>query len=121
MPRAKIVKEEKKSSLSEAINTIRSSPVLKNEDELKRPTSEVVDIMTFCDDPIYLNLPFNKLNLWLSQRVILKCFYMGTIGNKELSLTQEEWEWLYANESDEDRDGVIYRKNIKENNIDVRI
>jgi len=55
----------------------------------------IVDIMTFCDHPRYLNLPGNNFKLWLGQRVILKVFYMGTRGNESVRLTDEEWGWLY--------------------------
>jgi len=50
----------------------------------------------------------------LKKHIILKCFYMGTLGNEKLTLSQEEWEWLYKNEPDEERDGVTYKKNIKD-------
>ena len=73
---------------------------------------EIVDIITFCEGSQYLNLPGNNFHLWMSQRVILKCFYMGTRGNEKLKLTQEEWAWLYGKEDDEERDGVKYEKNI---------
>ena len=59
-----------------------------------------VDIMTFCDSPEYLNLPTNNLNLWVGQRVILKCFYMGSRGNEDIELTSEEWTWLYDRQLD---------------------
>ena len=77
---------------------------------------KIVDIITFCDGSLYLDLlnPDNDLNLYLAQRVILKCFYMGTIGNENLNLTQAEWEWLYSKENDEEKDGVTYEKNIKD-------
>lgn len=55
----------------------------------------IVDIMTFCDHPRYLNLPGNNFKLFLGQRVILKVFYMGTRGNEDVLLTDEDWNWLY--------------------------
>lgn len=55
----------------------------------------IVDIMTFCDHPRYLDLPGNNFHLWMGQRVILKVFYMGTRGNEDVVLTDEEWKWLY--------------------------
>lgn len=60
----------------------------------------LVDIITFCESPEYLNLPKNNFNLFLSQKVVLKCFYMGTPGNEDMVLTQEEWNWLYEKKQD---------------------
>ena len=65
-----------------------------------KTTNGIVDIMTFCDSPELLNLPGNNFNLWVSQKVVLKCLYMGTIGNENISLTKEEWQWLYDNKQD---------------------
>ena len=55
----------------------------------------IVDVITFCEDPRYLNLPGGNFKLYMSQKIVLKAFYMGTTGNKNLRLTQEEWQWLY--------------------------
>jgi len=99
--------------LEEAILQINTkNPILKKNKGYK----EIVDIITFCDHPDYLNLPSeeNQLDLWTSQRVILKCFYKNTIGNEDLHLNKEEWEWLYGNEEDETLEGVTYERNIKE-------
>ena len=74
----------------------------------------IVDIMTFCNDPRYLNLPDSNLNLWLAQKIVLKSFYIGTRGNENVKLTEEEWKWLYDNGKDEERDGVVFEKNIDE-------
>lgn len=78
------------------------------------PGANIVDIMTFCNDERYLDLQNNNFFLYVSQRTILKTFYMGTIGNETLSLDQDEWEWLHANENNEERDGAVYEKNIKD-------
>ena len=74
---------------------------------------KIVDIITFCDDPLYLNLLTNRLNLYIPQRIILKAFYMGTIGNESLKLTTEEWQWLHDNEEPEEKDGEVYDSNMK--------
>ena len=90
----------------------RQNPELKPEDPAKDSGADgIVDIITFCNDPAYLNLPGNNFNLWLPQKVILKTFYMGTIGNESLQLKKEEWEWLHNNAEDEKRDGEMYEKN----------
>lgn len=105
MPRRK---EAPKNYLMDAINEIeKSNPAAGNS------LNKIVDIVTFCNDPRYLDLPNNNFHLWISQRTILKAFYSGTRGNENLKLTKEEWEWLYANELDEERDGIKYEKNIK--------
>lgn len=114
MPRTIVKKEEKSNSLAEAIREIKLSPLLTKPEDSKKSAHKMLDVMSFCNDPSYLDLANNQLNLWISQRVILKCFYMGTIGNENLTLSQEEWEWLYSNEPDEERDGAIYKKNIKD-------
>jgi hypothetical protein len=56
----------------------------------------VVDIITFCERPDLLNLPGGNLKLFLSQRVILKSFYMGSKGNLDVRLNDEEWNWIYT-------------------------
>jgi hypothetical protein len=92
--------------------------IKENNPELKKEENTgIVDIITFCDDPRYLNLldkTTNNLDLFLPQRIILKCFYKDTIGNENLKLTEKEWEWLYENEENEERDGSEYEKNIKD-------
>ena len=97
--------------LEEAILQINNSnPILKKEKDKR----EIVDVITFCNDPNYLDLPNNGLNLWMSQKVILKCFYKNTKGNENLKLTKDEWQWLYDNEEDEELEGVTYERNIKD-------
>lgn len=71
---------------------------LKREHDLiDHEDKSVVDIMTFCDSPKYLYLPGPESNfkLWTSQRVVLKCLYMGSFGNENLNLTDDEMQWLY--------------------------
>ena len=103
--------------LLEAISAIKSQNkgVLASKDteaeEIDIKTGDIVDIMTFCNNPNYLNLKGNNFNLFLAQRTILKTFYMGTIGNENLKLDKDEWDWLYLNSKDEDIDGIIYEKN----------
>jgi hypothetical protein len=95
--------------LEEAILQIsNSNPTLQ-----KKEDKEIVDVITFCERPEYLNLPGENLNLYIGQRVILKAFYRGTIGNEKLQLNKAEWEWLYDNEEDEVLDDVVYERNIK--------
>lgn len=104
--------EPKRDPLTEAIaeiqNTSDSIGVSKKKEKV------IVDIISFCDNPLYLDLPSSNLNLWMPQRVILKTFYMGTRGNENLKLTKEECEWLYKNKDNEDRDEIVYEKNLGE-------
>lgn len=114
MPRVKKEETNKSGSLSQAIQAIKLHPVM-TENEVKE--EEIVDIIKFCEDPRFLDLRMdspNGMELFPVQKIILKCYYIGTIGNEKLSLTQEEWEWLYKMEPDEDRDGEVYSKNIKD-------
>lgn len=110
MNKAKVTKQD---PLSVAIGALKAQNSAFSE---YSQYGEVVDIITFCDSPLYLDLlnPKNKLNLYVSQRIILKCFYMGDVGNENLKLTKEEWEWLYAKEEHEVLDGETYENNIKD-------
>jgi hypothetical protein len=103
-------KQKTVNPLEEAILQISNS----NPSLQKNQNKELVDVITFCEHPEYLNLPGENLHLYMGQRVILKAFYRGTIGNGELKFTKEEWSWLYENEDDEDLDGVKYERNIKD-------
>jgi len=78
----------------------------------KKEEDEIVDIITFCNNPKYLDLPSNNFHLRMSQKVMLKCFYIGTRGNEKLKLDKEEWEWLYSQKGDEIIGEYVYKKNI---------
>lgn len=77
-------------ALTQAIDRLK-----KDHDLIDAEDRSVVDIMTFCDSPKYLDLPGSNFHLWMSQRVVLKCLYMGTAGNELLRLTKDEVQWLY--------------------------
>jgi hypothetical protein len=115
MPRVfnKVKEEEVVNSFAQAIREIKSHPSINVKVE-ENTVPDIVDIMKFCEGKEYLNLPDNHLTLWISQRVILKSFYMGSIGNETLTLNQEEWEWLYKNEKDEILNNYTYTRNIKD-------
>lgn len=56
-------------------------------------SSFIPDIITFCESPDWLALPAhptNPINLYPMQKIILKAFYRGSIGNENLVLTDEE-------------------------------
>lgn len=114
----KILEEPQSNALISAIEEIKKNHALDTLSSKKiiesEKSNDIVDIITFCDSPLYLDLlnPENGLDLYVSQRVILKCFYIGTIGNENIKLSQKEWEWLYAQGKNEERDGIEYKKNI---------
>jgi hypothetical protein len=115
MPRVfnKVKEEEVVNPFAQAIREIKAHPSINVKVE-ENVAPDIVDIMKFCEGKEYLNLPGNHLTLWISQRVILKSFYMGSIGNENLTLNQEEWEWLYKNEKDEILNNYTYTRNIKD-------
>lgn len=110
MNNAKKYKQEGANPSASIFNEINSFLAPDKKDE------GLVDIMTFCNDPNYLNLPKNGLNLYASQKIILKSFYMGSLGNENLKLDDEEWEWLRskAKSGEEELDGVLYENNIND-------
>ena len=58
--------------------------------------STIVDIITFCEDPRFLNLPHQDppTPLWPMQKIVLKLVYRKSRGNETLTLTQEELDYL---------------------------
>lgn len=83
--------------LENVISKIRDDNKLENKSKNASADKEgIVDIITFCNRPDLLNLPNNGLDLFLSQRVILKAFYLGSRGNENVTLTEEEMGWLYV-------------------------
>jgi len=87
--------EGKENFLESLVNDIKESEGLsKKDEEIKE--EPLVDIITFCNSETLMDLPGQNFNLFLSQRVILKTFYMGTRGNENITLTDEEWNWLYT-------------------------
>jgi len=87
MPRVEKISLSEK--LKEQIDSIKNS--LPSASQAKIP-----DIITFCESPNFLGLKkYNDdgdvvSNLRLMQRIILKVFYRGSIGNEDLKLTEEE-------------------------------
>jgi len=72
---------------------------LESQHKLESPSTQpqskqIVDIITFCEDPNLLDLPGNNLILFPSQKIVLKCLYMGSRGNENLFLDAEEMQWL---------------------------
>jgi hypothetical protein len=64
----------------------------------------IVDIITFCEDPRFLDFKGQGLSLWPMQRVVLKMFYRGSEGNENLVLDESEVELLKKIAEEEELD-----------------
>lgn len=65
---------------------------------------KIVDIITFCEDPKYLNFAGQGINLWPMQKIVLKLFYRGSEGNEHVCLDDREIEILKSIHEEEDLD-----------------
>ena len=92
MPRTSKPKAPPRNVIQDAMKKIRASH---NLGDTKKGTVGIVDIETFCDSSDYLDLPHNNAELYKSQRIVLKCLYMGSRGNEHVKLTPDEMQWLY--------------------------
>ena len=111
------VKKKEDSSFSvafDALADLKKQHGLEDARHINTSKDNIVDIMTFCNDPLFLNLTSYNMPLFISQRVVLKSFYMGSRGNEKLTLTQEEWDWLYENEKICEISKVIEKIKLKE-------
>jgi len=82
----------KKQKKGEDLNSILSEMqqnILDISDDGKK---DIPDIITFCEGEDWLALPYgsNPIKLYPVQKLILKVFYRGTIGNKNITLTEQE-------------------------------
>ena len=70
---------------------------------------KVVDIITFCEDPAYLDFGGQNppITLWPMQKIVLKMFYRGSRGNEHVELTEEEMDILRGIAKDEDLDRAL--------------
>jgi hypothetical protein len=85
------MKDNKKTFLGDMISNIK--------DDVSSTTGkrDIPDIMTFCDSPEWLGLPshpVNPITLYPMQRIMLKIFYRGSIGNENIKLEDSEIELL---------------------------
>ena len=74
---------------------------------------QIPDIITFVESPDWLGLPHhdtNPINLFDMQRIMLKCFYRGSIGNEDLELTEREVEILENLGLNSDENGHVLDK-----------
>ncbi len=66
---------------------------LKKDISFINSSTEIPDIITFCEAPEWLGLsshPTNPIFLYPIQKIVLKAFYRGSPGNEDLRLTDEE-------------------------------
>jgi hypothetical protein len=89
-----VKKKENENLLENFINSIKNDEGLL-EQKKDKIDEGIVDVITFCNSAHLMDLPGQNFPLFLSQRVILKTFYMGTRGNENVTLNDEEWKWLY--------------------------
>lgn len=73
----------------------------------------IVDILTFCNSPRYLNLPEEGFHLYRGQAAILKIYYFGSLGNENVILTDDDWAWL----NEKGQDNVIQRLRAKTDGV----
>ena len=72
--------------------------------------STLPDIITFCEGEYYLNLKNQGWELYPMQKIMLKAFYRGTIGNENLKLTEEELQLCKEVGLDGDDHGNVLEK-----------
>ena len=84
----------------------------------------IVDIMKFCYDPQFLGLAEAGIHLHRPQEIVLKSLYMGTTGNRNLTLSPDDWMWLKHNEEWGDNhitlEKLRYREAQRETNLNFR-
>jgi len=103
--------KEKKQSIGDLIEEIQLDLV----DNTKK---EIPDIITFVESKEWLGIPFhpsNPLNLFSMQKIMLKVFYRGTIGNEDIELTEAEIELIEETGlNEDDRGNFLDKYNNKE-------
>tara|TARA_Y100000310_G_scaffold333763_1_gene411977 strand:+ start:6807 stop:9950 length:3144 start_codon:yes stop_codon:yes gene_type:complete len=99
-----MAKNKKKLSVGDIISDIKQTVSLSNQQ------SVIPDIITFCEDDNYLG--FNKQDIHLKdvQKMILKVFYRGSVGNENISLTAEEVELCVSLGLDDEERGDVLGK-----------
>jgi len=95
-----------KQSVGDLIDDIQLD--LEDNEERKIP-----DIITFVEGREWLGLPFhpsNPINLFTMQKIMLKAYYRGTIGNENLELTDLEMQMLEDLGLNDDSHGNVLEK-----------
>ena len=76
-------------------------------------TGRAPSIIEFVESEKYLGLPVKKptpIDLYPMQRIMLKAFYSGSIGNEDLYLTDEELELCKNNNFEDEEVSDIFMK-----------
>lgn len=99
----KILEEaEKRSKVNNVVADVEQGVDSTTDDQ---GIGQPVDIITFTESGAFLS----DITLFPWQRIILKAFYMKTIGNHNISFNNEEWE-VMRNDLDEDNYEAIKEK-----------
>ena len=96
-----------KKSVSDLIDDIS------NDIEIIEDEKEIPDIITFVESEEWLGLPThptNPITIYPMQRIMLKTFYRGSEGNKNLELTEREIEICKDSRLDNDDRGDLLSK-----------
>ena len=83
--------KSKKTSIQKSLEELKRN--IENSANKHSATSGVPSIIDFVESPDYLGLPHYKttpINLYPLQRIVLKIFYRGSVGNEDIELTKEE-------------------------------
>ena len=74
---------------------------------------KIPDIISFVEDKKWLGLPhnpFNPINLYPMQKIVLKTFYKGSPGNEDIKLTEVELNLLNELGLNDDSRGNVIKK-----------
>jgi hypothetical protein len=104
-------KKAQQNDLTESFSDIRKSLIEKS-NESKTAVSGIPDIVTFIENKNWLGLPHraNPINLYPMQRIVLKSFYRGSLGNEKINLSDEEIKLCCDNGLDDDDNGNMLAK-----------
>lgn len=113
---AKAGRPKKSSELHLDLENLKQA--VKNVTLTASDVGHVPSIVEFVESEKYLGLPHQKptsIDLYPFQRIMLKSFYAGSVGNEGLSLTEEEVELCKHNNFDDEEVSDIFYK--KENGV----
>ncbi len=113
---AKAGRPKKSSELHLDLENLKQA--VKNVTLTASDVGHVPSIVEFVESEKYLGLPHQKptsIDLYPFQRIMLKSFYAGSVGNEGLSLTEEEVELCKHNNFDDEEVSDIFSK--KENGV----
>jgi len=68
----------------------------------------IPNILDFVEQKKYISDP--PINLFPLQKLVLKCFYRGSLGNEKFELTQEDRDLINKHELNEEKNGNLIKK-----------